>query len=118
VNIGFFLFCVFNFDAPSNLSYAKVIGFNTSTALTAAGCVSLSFYPALDNISRSPHPGMDFNGIGGTIVDAGPAFHAGIRVVQQGLAVFQHKYLMRANLGTQPASDTKIFIKFECRNFF
>jgi hypothetical protein len=60
--------------------------FSQSAAIPAGG-VFLSFYPDLDNIGGSTHPGADGYGIGRTVVDTGPAFHAGVEITEPGMCM-------------------------------
>jgi len=77
-----------------------------SAAPFAAGCIFFSFYPDLDNIGGSAHPGGDVQGLGGAVVHTGPAFHACIEINDSGLVVIHFKDLVGADLGAQSAAHT------------
>jgi hypothetical protein len=85
---------------------------NGSAAFTrAAGRMFFAFYPDLDNIGRSADPGIDHNGIRGTVGHTGATFHAGIEIDQVGLLVPHFKNRMGTDLGTQAAADAFFFVQ-------
>ena len=83
------------------------------TAAVTAGGVFLSFYPDLDNIGGSPHPGTDGYGIHRAVADTGPTLHAGVEINNPGFIFMHLKHGMGTDLGAQSAADASLFIQHQ-----
>ncbi len=59
----------------------------------------------VDHGHGAAHPRFDRDGLGRAVLGAGPALHAGVPVLDEGLFVPQEKDPVGADLGAEPAAD-------------
>jgi hypothetical protein len=76
-----------------------------AAAALAARCVFFSFYPNLDNIGRSTNPRINFEGAGRAVVYARAAFHASVKIDNNGLFAVHFQDILRADIGAKAAAD-------------
>jgi hypothetical protein len=92
----------------SAANFAIRAGFRSRTLFLddAATRIALAPQHGIDNRVGASHPGFDRNRSGGTILNAGPAFHAGIPVFDFYLSPIQAQDCMGTNLQAHPAART------------
>ena len=84
--------------------------FSTATVISTRGTL-FTFYPDLDNISRSAYPWIDLNGIRGTVDYTGPTFHTSVEINNMSFLLLNFKNRMWADLSTQAATNAFVFIQ-------
>jgi hypothetical protein len=82
-----------------------------------AAALTLTEFPFNYRVGAA-HTGRYRNGGKRAVHRAGAALHAGVPVLDGSLSVNKLKYLMRANLGADPASSAFLFVKLQRNHIF
>ena len=89
------------------------MSYELSTILSATSGGLLALNPGLDDIGSAADSRGDTDGTGRTILGAGTAFHASIRIADFSFFAVHSKYSMGADDFTHTAANTRLRIKLQ-----